>query len=93
MNALNPDEIHLVLGASTKYSDLKNIVEKFSMVKINRLLFTKIDETIRLGNVLNVVNDFKIPVSYMTFGQSVPDDIEPAHCNRIVENILEGVVS
>jgi flagellar biosynthesis protein FlhF len=92
MNALNPDEIHLVLGASTKYSDLKNIVEKFSMVKINRLLFTKIDETIRLGNVLNVVNDFRIPVSYMTFGQSVPDDIEPAHCNRIVENILEGVV-
>lgn len=92
MVQLNPDEIHLVLGATTKYSDLKNSVEKFSIVKVDRLLFTKIDETLKLGNVFNVVNDFKIPVSYLTFGQSVPDDIEPAQCSRIVENFMEGVV-
>ncbi len=92
MDALNPDEIHLVLGATTKYSDLKNTIEKFSIVKINRLLFSKIDETLRLGNVFSVTNDFKIPVSYLTFGQSVPDDIEPAQCSRIVENLMEGIV-
>jgi flagellar biosynthesis protein FlhF len=92
MSKLNPDEIHLVLGATTKYSDLKNSVEKFSLIKIDRLLFTKIDETLRLGNIFNVVNDFKIPVSYLTFGQSVPDDIEPAQCGRIVENFMEGIV-
>jgi flagellar biosynthesis protein FlhF len=92
MDVLNPDEIHLVLGATTKYSDLKNTIEKFSIVKISRLLFTKIDETLRLGNVFSVANDFKIPVSYLTFGQSVPDDIEPAHCTRIVENLMEGIV-
>jgi flagellar biosynthesis protein FlhF len=92
MCELHPDEIHLVLGATTKYSDLKNTIEKFSIVKVNRLLFTKIDETLRLGNVFSVANDFRIPVSYLTFGQSVPDDIEPAQCSRIVENLMEGIV-
>ena len=91
MNGLQPDEIHLVLGATTKYSDLKDIIERYQTIKVNRLLFTKLDETLKIGNIFNIVNDSHIPLSYLTFGQSVPDDIELAQGGRFVHRLLECV--
>ena len=57
--------------------DLLDIVKRYKNVNINRLLFTKLDETVKVGSIFNLVRG-KIPVSYFTFGQSVPDDIELA---------------
>ncbi|HEX3019057.1 MAG TPA: flagellar biosynthesis protein FlhF [Chitinispirillaceae bacterium] len=91
LTALSPDEIHLVISATTKDSDLSDIVKRYRSLKINRLLFTKLDETIKLGNIFNIVNESSIPVSYFTFGQSVPDDIELAQPSRYVQR-LWGVV-
>ncbi len=87
LEALKPDEIHLVLSATTKDSDLLEIVERYKTVNINRLLFTKLDETSRIGNIFNLVNFNAIPVSYFTFGQSVPDDIELAQPNRYLQRL------
>ena len=88
--SLHPDEVHLVMSAATKDSDLADIVQRYRSVNVNRLLFTKLDETVRIGNIFNVVNQSGIPVSYFTFGQSVPDDIELAQAGRFVQRLWEG---
>jgi flagellar biosynthesis protein FlhF len=90
IDKLKPDEVHLVLSATTKDSDLADIIQRYKSINVNRLLFTKLDETVRVGNILNVVNDCRIPVSYLTFGQSVPDDIELAQPARFVKHLWEG---
>jgi flagellar biosynthesis protein FlhF len=88
--ALRPDEIHLVISATTKDSDLRDIIRRYGKCAVNRLLFTKLDETVRLGNVFNVVSASGIAVSYFTMGQSVPDDIELAQPGRFVQRLWEG---
>jgi len=92
MDVLRPDETHLVLSATTKDSDLLDMVHRYRNIKVNRLLFTKLDETTRLGNIFNVVSDLGIPVSYFTVGQSVPDDIELADEVKFVKRLMEGRV-
>jgi flagellar biosynthesis protein FlhF len=87
---LKPDCIHLVLSATTKESDLLEITSRYKTLGISRLLFTKLDETMKLGNVFNVVQATGIPVSYFTTGQSVPDDIETAQSAAFVKILLEG---
>jgi flagellar biosynthesis protein FlhF len=91
IETLHPDEVHLVLSATTKDSDLTDIIQRYKSVHVNRLLFTKLDETARIGNIFNVVNESRIPCSYFTFGQSVPDDIELAQATRFVQHLWEGV--
>lgn len=90
LQQLGADEIHLVLSAATKDSDLSEIISRYKAVNINRLIFTKLDETVKIGNIFNSVSEAEIPVSYFTFGQSVPDDIELAQTARFVQRLWEG---
>ena len=90
MRELKPDCTHLVLSAATKESDLMEIASRYKPLGITRYLFTKLDETLKLGNVFNVVNSTGMPVSYFTTGQSVPDDIETARSANFVRKLLEG---
>jgi flagellar biosynthesis protein FlhF len=92
LGALGPDETHLVLSATTKDADLREAVERFRGLGVNRLVFTKLDETSVLGNVFNTVNLSGIPVSYFTFGQSVPEDIELAQPGRFIQRLWERSV-
>ena len=73
----------------TKDSDLLDIVKRYKSININRLLFTKLDETVKVGSIFNLVSEVKIPVSYFTFGQSVPDDIELARPAGFVARLWE----
>jgi flagellar biosynthesis protein FlhF len=84
-----PDEIHCVLSAGTKVSDLVAAIEKYGKLGANRLLFTKLDETVKLGNVFAAGVKSRIPFSYFTFGQRVPDDIERAQPHRLVTRLFE----
>jgi len=90
LQALKPDETHLVLSATTKDSDLLDTITRYKPLGVNRLLFTKLDETVRCGNILNIVGECALPVSYFTFGQSVPDDIELAQAGSFVKRLWEG---
>ncbi|MCL2219380.1 MAG: flagellar biosynthesis protein FlhF [Chitinispirillia bacterium] len=90
VNVLRPDETHLVLSATTKDSDLIDMANKYRGVRVNRLLFTKLDETTKLGSIFNAVSELAIPVSYFTAGQSVPDDIELAQAGKFVKRLMEG---
>jgi flagellar biosynthesis protein FlhF len=76
LQVMKPDETFLVVSLTTKASDLMKIVGNFAQVAVDKFLFTKRDETRTLGMIYNLVSHFKIPLSYMTTGQNVPDDIE-----------------
>ncbi|MEY9092077.1 flagellar biosynthesis protein FlhF [Paenibacillus sp. RC84] len=85
-----PSETILVLSLTSKYSDMKAITANFSKFKVDKVLFTKMDETYSYGAMLNLLDEFPIRLSYVTDGQNVPDDIMVADENRIVDAVLEG---
>ena len=82
------DEVHLVLSATTGYRHLKKTVEKFSAVKPTSVIFTKLDEAPGLGSLVNVCGKLGQSLSYLTTGQNVPNDIEPAEPTRTANLVL-----
>ncbi len=86
--AAQPDEIHLVLSAVAGERSLRAAVERFSVARADRLILTKLDEADGLGGVLAVLGQANRPVSYLTTGQAVPDDIEAANRSRLARLIL-----
>ena len=90
LEAAQVDETHLVLSMTTRPRDLLEIVERFSPCGVNRLIFSKLDETSRLGAILGVTSAVKVPISYVTYGQNVPDDIEVADAAQLARWILDG---
>lgn len=83
-------EIFLVLSATTKYRDLINIADTYSAMTEYKLIFTKLDETTTLGNLLNLKLHTGFPLSYVTYGQNVPDDIEHFNPQKTVKQLLGG---
>ncbi len=83
-------EIFLVLSVTTKYKDLVAIADAYKQLTDMRLLFTKIDETSALGNILNIRWYTDAPLSYSTYGQNVPDDIEKLDVQKLAKYLLGG---
>lgn len=83
-------EIYLVLSATTKYKDMARITECYSEITNYRLLFTKLDETISVGNILNVKMLTSADLSYATYGQNVPDDISKIDTQETAKKLLGG---
>jgi flagellar biosynthesis protein FlhF len=83
-----PDEVHLVLSAGASQSSLRSAVDRFSQVRADRLILTKLDEAEGFGAILGVLGQANRPVSYLTTGQTVPDDIEPAQSGRLARLML-----
>lgn len=81
-------EKHLVMSATTKTSDGLELLDNFSLCKPDRVIFTKVDETKTHGIILNILHRRKAALSYLTNGQSVPDDIEPASIEKLAELLL-----
>ena len=81
-------EKHLVLSATTKYKDAVDILRNFAVCAPDKILFTKTDETSSIGLILNLVYQYPITLSYLTNGQSVPDDIFPAKSDSLAEMLL-----
>lgn len=82
-------ETHLAISATTKTSDIKEILQQFEPFKYRSVILTKLDETMRLGNILSILAEKRKPLSYITDGQMVPQDIEKASVSRLLTN-LEG---
>ncbi|HEY2159052.1 MAG TPA: flagellar GTP-binding protein [Isosphaeraceae bacterium] len=91
--AAAPDEVHLVLSAAGGEKSLRSAVERFATVHADRLILTKLDEAEGLGGVFATLVAANRPVSYITTGQAVPDDIERADRARLARLILgyEGI--
>lgn len=84
-------DVLLVLSATTKNRDIMRIARDFSRAGFSKMVFTKLDETDTLGSMLNVICEIGAPVSYITNGQNIPDDIEAVNPKRLANLILEGL--
>jgi flagellar biosynthesis protein FlhF len=83
-------EIYLVLSATTKYKDLIRIAETYSTIANYKIIFTKLDETICMGNILNVRMMTGAPLSYAAWGQNVPNDIGRLDAQFVAKKLLGG---
>ncbi len=83
-------EIYLVVSATTKYKDLLSIADKYKKLFDYKIIFTKLDETSAYGNLLNMRIYTGAPMSYITCGQNVPDDIETFNAQSTVKKLLGG---
>jgi flagellar biosynthesis protein FlhF len=83
-------EVYLVLSVTTKYSDLLNIANTYSKLFDFKYIFTKLDETRGIGNILNLKLDTDKTLAYVTWGQNVPDDIGEINPQVIAKKLLGG---
>ena len=83
-------QVFLVLSATTKYKDLLKIVESYKNITSYQLIFTKLDETSTIGNLLNIKMHVDTPIAYVTCGQNVPNDIEQFNPQKTVKQLLGG---
>lgn len=83
-------EVYLVVSATTKYRDLVGIADAYKAVDSYKIIFTKLDETTALGNLYNLRLYTGAPLSYVTCGQNVPDDISPFNPQSTVKQILSS---
>jgi flagellar biosynthesis protein FlhF len=83
-------EVHLLLAGTGDTAQLLQVAQRFSPLGVDRAVFTKLDEAVGLGVVLNVASRLNLQLSYLTTGQDVPDDIEVGHRRRIAERLLQS---
>lgn len=83
-------EVYLVLSATTKYRDLLEIADIYKANFDFKMIFTKLDETSCYGNILNMKLYTGADLSYTTYGQNVPEDIEIFNSQNIVKLLLGG---
>jgi flagellar biosynthesis protein FlhF len=92
INAANPHEVHLVLSSTGSLSVLLDTVERFSAIRTDRIIFTKLDEAVSFGVLLNVARKVNKRLSYVTTGQEVPHQIEAGRPERLAELVMGGEV-
>ena len=88
INASDAIEKFLVLSLTTKFDDLLDIVATYSTICDYRIIFTKLDETNKMGNIANICHKTGQKLSYITFGQNVPDDIKTISPNEVAMRLL-----
>ncbi|MRG85382.1 flagellar biosynthesis protein FlhF [Salinibacillus xinjiangensis] len=86
----NKDEMYLVLSITTKYKELNQVFEQFSNFPIERLIFTKIDETSEYGALFNMMTSHKVGIAYLSNGQDVPNDLIEGTKEQAISLILGG---
>jgi flagellar biosynthesis protein FlhF len=87
--AAHPDvDTHLVLPASMRAADLRRVAERYSVFQPRKLLFTRLDETETLGPILSLSVRMGKPVSFFSGGQRIPEDLEPATAEFLLDRIL-----
>jgi len=90
--AADPHEVHLVLSSTCTQSALMDIVDRFNRLRVDRIIFTKLDEAVTFGVLLNVTRKVNKKLSYFTTGQEVPHQIEPGRSDRLAALVLgEGI--
>lgn len=81
-------ELQLVLSAEAKAADLSHTVERFRRLRPTKLLFTRLDETCTYGPLWSEAVRWNLPVSFLSFGPGIPEDLEPATAVRLVDLAL-----
>ena len=90
LDAIQPDDVHLVLSSTSGQGAIDLAYERFSTVRVDKMIFTKLDEAAHVGVVLNVCHKVNKALSYVTTGQDVPNDIEVGRGRVLARMILGG---
>lgn len=88
INSITNKEVYLVLSGTTDYITLKSIIDRYSIIENYKIIFTKLDEAQGFANILNAKYLTENPVSYITTGQNVPDDIEVLDKNMVANWLI-----
>lgn len=88
LHALDEPHLEIALAAGTPLLDARRIVERFSILPPSGVVLTKIDETCQLGSVCTLLAEQQLPLTYFTTGQRVPEDIEVASNEALLERLL-----
>ena len=83
-------ETHLVLSTTSSTRNLIDVAQKFKMFNYKSVMFTKVDEAVSYGSMLNLVFTYDIPIMFLTNGQVIPDDIISADSEFIASMIYKG---
>lgn len=86
----NEKEVYLVVSATIKYKDMLNIAKTYDDIYEYKVIFTKLDETSGVGAILNLKMELNKDLSYVTWGQNVPDDIGVLNPQVIAKKLLGG---
>ncbi|MEH7076589.1 flagellar biosynthesis protein FlhF [Neobacillus drentensis] len=81
-------ENYLVLSMTTKFEDMQIILNEFLESSIKKLILTKMDETSSYGSILNIAYKYPYQLSYLTNGQSVPEDISTIDAKMLARYLL-----
>lgn len=90
LQAAQPSETVLVMSACTPLDDLRNVVANYKCAGPTSLLFSKLDETRQYGAMFSMLSEAALPLSYLSVGQNVPDDIRVASPGMVANLILGG---
>ncbi|MGE5681936.1 MAG: flagellar biosynthesis protein FlhF [Bacillota bacterium] len=90
---LKADDVYLVLSTTSTTKHVIDVAEKFKVLNYNGVVFTKLDEAVSFGNILNLAVNFNVPITYLTNGQVIPDDIIAADAEFIANMIYTGKIS
>ncbi|MGJ8636193.1 MAG: hypothetical protein ACSHX5_05075 [Phycisphaerales bacterium] len=90
IEAAQPDETHLVLSSTVGENVLRKTAERFRDLGPDRCILTKIDEAVTTGMIAGIGDRIGLPLSFVTVGQEVPDDILPARADRLARAVLDG---
>ena len=91
LGSIEEKEVFLVLSANFNKEDIKDILDAYSFIDDFSVIITKMDETSREGLVFDVIDVSNKPISYITYGQNVPDDIEVFDFNKFVNEFLREI--
>ena len=91
MEKVPVDDTLLVLSATNSVKNLMDAADKFSLFNYDSFLFTKIDEAITYGNLINITMNYNKPIIFLTNGQVIPDDIISADSEFIAKIIYSGL--
>jgi flagellar biosynthesis protein FlhF len=86
-------DVHLVLPATMRSTDLAGVWDCYSCFRPNSLLVTRLDETSSFGGVWAAARCTRLPLSFLATGQRVPEDIQPASATELLERTMEGLLS
>jgi flagellar biosynthesis protein FlhF len=87
LEPLKSKEVHLVLNASTCERDLLRIIDAWKEFSLNRLAFTRLDEAGTWGCLLNLPVRSRIPLSYLSTGPRIPDDLAEAPLELVIDRL------
>lgn len=93
LNKVEVDETYLVLNSTSDYKVMLDVAKKFKILNYDAFVFSKLDEAISYGNIINVVHELKIPIKYLTNGQVIPDDIIAADSEFIANMVYKGTLN